>query len=269
MNVGELPEIDPYEEVAQQGYVPPLSPAYVPDLMEFKEHVPVYVQEPEHSEYHAPSDDDIQEDPEEDPSEEHEPEDDDDDDDMDDEDEEPTEDEEEEHIAPANSFAVHVVDPVPLAGDTEAFETDESSPTPKSPYTRACIAEHVAALTPSLPVASSPLPLPSPLTTSPTDAGEPLGYRAAGIRMRAAAASPPLLLLSTSHRTDAPEAEMPPQKRVCFTTPTPGFEIGESSVAGAARRPWPTPKADAWDEIVEAMMEIAPTTLEGVDQRVT
>ncbi|GKA51521.1 hypothetical protein Tco_0744717 [Tanacetum coccineum] len=31
----------------------------------------------------------------------------------------------------------------------------------------------------------------------------------------------------------------------------------------------PTPEADTWDEIVEAMMEITPTTLEGVDQRVT
>ncbi|GKC77805.1 putative reverse transcriptase domain-containing protein, partial [Tanacetum coccineum] len=92
-----------------------------------------------------------------------------------------------------------------------------------------------AAPTPPLPIASPPLPLPSPLTTSPTDAGAPLGYREAGIRMRAAAASPPLSLPSTSHRTD----------------------------------PGPTPEADTWDEIVEAMMEIAPTTLEEVDQRVT
>ncbi|GJU70497.1 hypothetical protein Tco_1256756 [Tanacetum coccineum] len=127
------------------------------------------------------------------------------------------------------------------------------------------IAEHAAAPTPPLPVASSPLPLPSPLTTSPTDAGAPLGYRAAGIRMRAAAASPPLSLPSTSLRTDVPEAEMPP-RRVCLTTPTPGCEIGESSVAGAARQPRPTLEVDTWDEIVKAIMEIAPTTLEGVDQ---
>ncbi|GJY88203.1 hypothetical protein Tco_0502831 [Tanacetum coccineum] len=60
VNAGELPEMDPYEEVAQQGQVPPLSPAYVPDPMELEEHVPVYVPEPEHPEYHAPSDDDIQ-----------------------------------------------------------------------------------------------------------------------------------------------------------------------------------------------------------------
>ncbi|GJX20722.1 hypothetical protein Tco_0223399 [Tanacetum coccineum] len=189
VNAGELPEMDPYEEVAQQGQAHPLSPAYVPDPMELDEHVPVYVSEPEHPEYHAPSDDDIQvedqpyaddasptaespgyiadsdsmeedtdadsidypdepedgeedddEDPEEDPSEEHEPEDDDDDDDdddTDDEDEEPTEDEEEEeHLAPIDSSVVPVVDPVPLAGDTEAFETDESAPTPRSPLTR-------------------------------------------------------------------------------------------------------------------------------------
>ncbi|GJT71987.1 hypothetical protein Tco_1031273 [Tanacetum coccineum] len=99
MNAGKLPEIDPYEEVAQQGQAPPPSPAYVPDPMELDEHVPVYFPEPEHPEYHVPSDDDMwvedqpyaddasstpdkehepeddDEDLEEDPSEEHEPED--------------------------------------------------------------------------------------------------------------------------------------------------------------------------------------------------
>nr|GEW12972.1 hypothetical protein [Tanacetum cinerariifolium] len=40
--------------------VPSLSPACVPDPMELDEHVPVYVSEPKHPEYHAPSDDDIQ-----------------------------------------------------------------------------------------------------------------------------------------------------------------------------------------------------------------
>ncbi|GKF42040.1 hypothetical protein Tco_0125382, partial [Tanacetum coccineum] len=60
VNVGELLEMDPYEEVAQQGQAHPLSPAYVPDPMELDEHVLVYVLEPEHPEYHASSDDDIQ-----------------------------------------------------------------------------------------------------------------------------------------------------------------------------------------------------------------
>ncbi|GKF33718.1 hypothetical protein Tco_0106918, partial [Tanacetum coccineum] len=105
--------------------------------------------------------------------------------------------------------------------------------------------------------------------TSPTDTGAPLGYRAAGILMRAVVASPPSLLLPTSPRTDIPEADMPPRKRACLTTPALRHEIGESSAAGAARQPGSTPAVDTWDEIVEAMMEIAPTTLEGVDQRVT
>ncbi|GKE13356.1 hypothetical protein Tco_1416907, partial [Tanacetum coccineum] len=224
--------------------------------------------------------------------------DDDDDDDTHDEDEEPFEDdgddeEEEEHLALADSFAIHVVDPVSSVGDIEAFKTDESAPTPRSPQIRvpfaqtrlrkarktvrleppmspsmkAHIAENAAAPTPPLPVASPPLPLPSPLTTSPTNAGAPLGYRAAGIWMRVA--SPPLSLPSTSHRTDIPEAEMPPRKRACFATPAPGFEIGESSTAGAARQPGHALEADTWDDIVEAMLEVAPTTLEGVDQRAT
>nr|GEU68370.1 putative reverse transcriptase domain-containing protein [Tanacetum cinerariifolium] len=243
-------------------------------------------------------DSDLDEDPEEDPKEDHadypvdggdgddEPSnDDDDDDDTDDEDEEPFEDEdddqEEEYLAPTDSYVVPIVDHVPPARDTEAFEIDESIPTPRSPQTRvpfsqtrlhktrktvrleppmsasieARIVEHAAAPTPPLPVSSPPLPLPSPLTTSPIDAGASLGYRAAGIRMRA-------LLPSTSHRTD----------------------IGENSAAGDARQPRPALKAElrhdrakgigygitnTWDEIVEAMMKITPTTLEGVNQRVT
>ncbi|GJU31029.1 RNA-directed DNA polymerase, eukaryota, partial [Tanacetum coccineum] len=186
VNVGELPEIDPYEEVAQQGQAPPLSPAYVPDPMELDEHVSVYVPELEHPEYHVPIDDDIQvedqpyadddsptakspghiadsesmekdsidypdepEDGDEDPEEDHtddpadgedgdnEPSDDDDDDDTNDEDEEPIEyEEEEEHLALTESSVVPVVDPVPSAEDTEAFETDKSAPTSRSPQTR-------------------------------------------------------------------------------------------------------------------------------------
>ncbi|GKA84489.1 hypothetical protein Tco_0806084 [Tanacetum coccineum] len=95
---------------------------------------------------YKPEDDD--KDPEEDFEEDHtdypadgedgdKPSDDDDNNDTDDEDKEPTEDkEEEEHLAPADPSTVSVVDHVPSAGDTEAFETDESAPTPRSPQTR-------------------------------------------------------------------------------------------------------------------------------------
>nr|GEX65151.1 hypothetical protein [Tanacetum cinerariifolium] len=189
-----------------------------------------------------------------------EPFDDDDDDDTDDEDpeEEPfkeDDEEKEEHLAPADSPVVPIVDHVLPAGDTKALEVDEPTHAPGSPISiplsqtclhrawktvrpeppmsasmKACIAKHVALLSPPLLVPSLPLPLPSPLTTSPTDTRAPLGYKAAGIRMRA-------LLPSTSRRTDIPEADMPPQKKACLTTLAPGFEIGESSAAGATRQP--------------------------------
>ncbi|GJT34745.1 putative ribonuclease H-like domain-containing protein [Tanacetum coccineum] len=75
-------------------------------------------------------------------------------------------------------------------------------------------------------------------TDNPTYAEAPLGYREARIRIRAA--SPPLLLPSTSHGTDIPEAEMLLWKRACFTTPAFGFEVGESSATAAARQLGPT-----------------------------
>ncbi|GKB82038.1 hypothetical protein Tco_0948933, partial [Tanacetum coccineum] len=59
-NAGEIPDMDPYEEVAQQGQAHPLSPAYVHDPMELDEHVPLYAPEPEHPEHHIPSDNDSQ-----------------------------------------------------------------------------------------------------------------------------------------------------------------------------------------------------------------
>nr|GFC35059.1 hypothetical protein [Tanacetum cinerariifolium] len=91
--------------------------------MELDEHAPVYVPEPQHPEYHAPSDDDIQvkdddndpeEDPKEDPSEEHEPEDD---------DEDPEEDPNEEHESKGSE-------------ETKPFEEDEIAITPPPPRHR-------------------------------------------------------------------------------------------------------------------------------------
>nr|GEX09456.1 putative reverse transcriptase domain-containing protein [Tanacetum cinerariifolium] len=194
-----------------------------------------------------------------------EPSDDDDDDDTDNEDlkEEPFEDEEddeeeEEHLASTDSSAVPIVDPVLPARDAEELEADKPTHTPRSPIIiplsqtclrrarktvrpeppmsasiEACIARHAALPSPPLLVPSLPLPLPSPLTTSPADKGAPLGYRAAWIRMRA-------LLPSNFCRTDIPEADMPPRNKTCLTTPTPRFEVGKSSAAGAARQPGPT-----------------------------
>nr|GEV98810.1 putative reverse transcriptase domain-containing protein [Tanacetum cinerariifolium] len=135
-----------------------------------------------------------------------------------------------------------------------AWKTVRPEP-PMSASMEACIARHAALPSPPLLVLSLPLPLPSLLTTSLTDTGAPLGYRAAGIRMKA-------LLPSTSRRTDIPEADMPSQKKACLTTPAPRFEIGESSAARYGN-------TYTCDEIVDKMMEIVLTTLEGVNERVT
>nr|GEV42501.1 reverse transcriptase domain-containing protein [Tanacetum cinerariifolium] len=149
---------------------------------------------------------------------------DDDDDDTDDEDDEPFEDEddddeeEDEHLALTDSSVAPVVDLVPSIRLRRSWKTIRLEP-PMSPSIKARIAEHATALAPPPLVASPPLPLPSPLITSPTDAGASLGYREVGIRMRA-------LLSPTSPRTDVPKAEMPLQKRACFITSALRLEIG-------------------------------------------
>ncbi|GKC90053.1 hypothetical protein Tco_1150702, partial [Tanacetum coccineum] len=208
----------------------PPSPDYVPG----PEHPPSpvevpYVPEPEYPEYLAPSDAEApledqplpinasptalspgyvaDSDPKEDPEEDHAdyPANGGDDDDTDDEDEEPFEDEdddeeEEEHLALADSSVVPVVDPVPSAGDTKAFETDESAPTPRSPQIRipfaqtrlrrarktvkleppmsssmeACIAEFAAAPAPLLPPPSLLSPWSPPLSQIPLPPLPPL-----------------------------------------------------------------------------------------------
>nr|GEV29973.1 putative reverse transcriptase domain-containing protein [Tanacetum cinerariifolium] len=123
--------------------------------------------------------------------------------------------EEEEHLASADSFVVPVADLVPSARDTEAFKTDESAPTPRSPQTRVPFSQT------RFRRARKTVRLEPPMA--------PLGYKAAWIRMRD-------LLPPTSPRTDILEAEMLPRKRACFVTPAHGLEIGESSATGAARQ---------------------------------
>ncbi|GJW07811.1 mitochondrial proton/calcium exchanger protein-like protein isoform X1 [Tanacetum coccineum] len=168
---------------------------------------------------------DPKEDPEEDPEEDHadypagggdddESSDDNDDDDADDEDDKAFEDEdddeeEEEHLALADSSIVPVVDPVPLAGDTEAFKTDESTPTPPSPILPQITEIARLLALPTLPPSSLTL-LSSLLPQIPSP---PLPV-----------SSPPLPLPS-------------PTKRACFTTPASEFEVGESSATGVARQP--------------------------------
>ncbi|GJX41757.1 hypothetical protein Tco_0256747 [Tanacetum coccineum] len=165
--------------------------------------------------------------------------------------------------------------------------------------TKALIAEYASTPThPSPPPSplshlSSPLPrIPSPpllLPPSPTYARVPLGYRAAMIHLRATSPStyhqlppplpvpsPPLLLPSADRVSDIPEANMPPQKRTCFTALASRFEVGESLVVAAARqtRPDLTHVVDygfinTMDATIGDAKERVLTTLEKVNERVT
>ncbi|GJU90052.1 hypothetical protein Tco_1302475 [Tanacetum coccineum] len=122
-----------------------------------------------------------------------------------------------------------------------------------------------------------------PTSSPPASLIRPLGYRAAMIRLRAETpstshplplptSSPPLQLLSSDHRANRPEITLPPQKSLGIDL-GPRYEIGESSAAGAAR-PIRGRKADygirdVWVDPREAVEEVAPMTLEGVNTKVT
>ncbi|GKD52148.1 hypothetical protein Tco_1281124 [Tanacetum coccineum] len=242
------------------------------------------------------ADSDPYEDPEEDPEEDHadypadgvdgedEPSDDDDDDDTDDEDEEPFEEEdddkeEEEHLALADSSVIPIVDLVPSAGDTEAFETDESTPTPRSPQTKvpfaqtrlrrawktvrleppmppsikACIAKYVVAPAPPSPPPSPlspwspPLPqIPSP-PLPPTPSSLHLPPPVPTSLPLPSSSLPPLPVSlfippPVDLKEDIPKVELPPHKRLCPTVHTSRYEVEESSTA--APRPTGGHRAD-------------------------
>ncbi|GJV15234.1 hypothetical protein Tco_1360557 [Tanacetum coccineum] len=163
--------------------------------------------------------------------------------------------------------------------DAERFLALPTPPlSPLSPYS-----------SPLPQIPSPPLPIPSPPPNSPTYIEAPLGFRAAGIRQRDTPLSP-------VHETKIPEICLPLRKRPCRTAPTPRYEVGESSAAGTARQDGPVVAradlygfvdmvdaalgclmsselgygiTDTWDDLVGAIQEIAPITLEGVNQRVT
>nr|GEV59865.1 hypothetical protein [Tanacetum cinerariifolium] len=258
--------VDPYEEAALQAIeqvAPPLSPAYLPDPIELDEYVPVYVPEPEYLEYLKPPANDIphaddavpttlspgyiadlnpEEDLEEDPEEGenvdyangHEEE------DLEEEDseEEDLKEEDPEEEEESDDNAASEEEPSKGSDDTEPSEEDETAVTPPPSRLRvARISIHPQTSMTPLFVArvaellAMPTPPPSPLTLMssllPQILSPPLHDVVAAL----------LMLPSTTYRSEVPKADMPPQKRLCFATPTTGFEVGESSAAVAARPP--------------------------------
>ncbi|GJX67497.1 hypothetical protein Tco_0303224 [Tanacetum coccineum] len=186
----------------------------------------------------------------------------------DDEDEDEDEEEEEEHPAPADS-----VPPVHRMTARISIRDEPSISLPPREEVERLLALTTPPPSPLTPL-SSPLPqIPSPTPNSPT-------------------------------HIEIPESCLPLRKRVRFASPTPSREVGESSAAGAARQDRPTiarddpysiaredlyrfvdiidvpPRCstsreldyditDTWDDLVGAIDEIAPTTVEGANLRVT
>ncbi|GJU44674.1 hypothetical protein Tco_1201940, partial [Tanacetum coccineum] len=211
-------------------------------------------------------------------------------DDADDKDEDEDEKEEEEHPAPAES--------VPHVHRMTARISIRAEPSISLPSR-----EEIPS--PPLPVPLQVPVIPQPLPASPTYL---LGYRAAIVRLRAEApftshappllpilapiSSAPIFLLSTDCRANRPEFCLPPRKRLC-STQGPRYEVGESSSADAARPPGGRRAdygfvgtmdteirrqrakevgygiRDVWVDLREAVDEVAPMTLEGVNTRVT
>ncbi|GKE81485.1 hypothetical protein Tco_1551485 [Tanacetum coccineum] len=151
-------------------------------------------------------------------------------------------------------------------------------PSPLSPRSSLLPQIHL----PPLPPPPSSLHLPPPVPTSLLLPLSPLPPLPASLSI-----PPPV-----DRREDILEAELPPHNRLCVTTPTSRYEMGESSIA--APRPTRGHKADygfigtidaeirrqraeevgygirdVWVDPTEAVEEVAPTTLEGVNARVT
>ncbi|GKB05973.1 putative reverse transcriptase domain-containing protein [Tanacetum coccineum] len=195
-------------------------------------------------------------------------------DDADDEDEE-------EHLAPAESTVVVPADE-PDYRSASGFHI---------PSTRGRGERLVRCM--ATPAHSSPPPVPSPLLPSSGCPTQIQTLRIASTQafidaVTAALPSPPLP--PVDRRDDIPKSEQPPRKRLCLSTLGSRYVIGESSTARPTRgrgvdygffstvdveaRRQGTSEVgygirDTWVDPAEAVLEIAPMTVEEVNTRVT
>ncbi|GKF13781.1 hypothetical protein Tco_0055243, partial [Tanacetum coccineum] len=149
-------------------------------------------------------------------------------------------------------------------------------PSPLIPLSPPSVEERLARCLAAPALPSSPLPLVPHPYGSPNHVLTPPGFKAAMGRLRASSPSthhplhpsPPLPPPPSSlhipppvdRRKDIPEAELPPRKRLCLTALTSRRQRDEEVGYGIR---------DVWVALTEAVEEVAPTTLEGVNDRVT
>ncbi|GKE50943.1 hypothetical protein Tco_1486099 [Tanacetum coccineum] len=206
-----------------------------------------------------------------------------DDDDVKEDEEDEDEEKEEEHLAPADPAAVaFLVDQDPSDEETEPFKIDESVATPPSPPHPTYRITARMSIRPQAPVPFLSEEDVERFLALPTPPLSPI--------------SPYLSPLPQICSLPLPIPSPPPNSPTpCRTAPTPGYEVRERSTTGAARQDGPAVAraelygfvdmvdaalgrlmsselgygiTDIWDDLVGAIQEIAPTTLEGVNQRV-
>ncbi|GKC24907.1 hypothetical protein Tco_1027057 [Tanacetum coccineum] len=194
--------------------------------------------------------------------------------------------------APIDSIVAPVVDHVLSFEETKPFETDEFAATPPSPPTYRTTARISIQAQAPMPFPSKeevkrlldlPPPPPSPLISlSPPSAEErlarcfdvPVLLSPTPIPTSSPLPSPSLPPLPASlfipspvdRRKDIPEAELPPHKRLCLTTSTSSTLDAETRRQRAEEVGYDI--RDVWVDPTEAVQEVAPTTLEGVNDRV-
>nr|GEV37751.1 nuclear RNA polymerase D1B [Tanacetum cinerariifolium] len=209
--------------------------------------------------------------------------------------------EEEEHLASIDLVIAPTVDHVPSSEETAApipslseaeverlLALPTSPPSPLISLSPPSVKERLARClaapahpSPPLPPLPSSLYLPSPVLISLPLPSPPLPLLPALLFI-----PPPV-----DRTEDIPEVELPPRKRLCLTAPTSRYDVGESSTAS---RPTGGHRADygfigtldaetrrqraeevgygirdVWVDPTEDVEEVAPTTLEGVNDKVT
>nr|GEV84724.1 DNA helicase [Tanacetum cinerariifolium] len=154
-----------------------------------------------------------------------------------------SEEEEEEHLAPT-VLAPALYSSVSASEETEPFEEGETAATP--PPFGYCIAARIS-IQPHILMpfrSESEVERLLAIPTPPLSSVSPTSYPLPPFLMPLPIFTPlptssfllPLSLPSTSGSESIPEMDIPLRKRACFTTPTGGYEVGESSLVAAARQ---------------------------------
>nr|GEV24811.1 hypothetical protein [Tanacetum cinerariifolium] len=170
-------------------------------------------------------------------------------------------------------------------GDSSGYDADDEDEDEEEEEQHLALADSAIAEVERL--LAMPTLLLSPLTSlSPPSVGERLARCTAPAALPSPPLPPSLYSPPVDRRDDIPESEQPPHKRLCLSTLGSRYELGESSTKGqgvdygfadtieAEMRHRGIGEVgygirDTWIDPAKAVPEMTPTTLKGVNTRVT